>query len=426
MLNFVPLEIWSALTSVFKYIYATSAIWLPIAFLVAMFNAWLRYKRAKFWQKEGSVLLEIKLPREINKSPLAMEIVLGAFWQGSGESTWIDRIWKGQTRSWFSLEVVSIGGQVRFFIWTKPKHRNIIESNLYSQYPGIEIYEAEDYTKSFYYDPSKNELWACEFALTKADPYPIKTYVDYGLDRDPKEEFKIDPMTAMIEFLGSVTEGHNIWIQIIIRAHKDKKRKPLEWKKKWEKFAWSEEVDSWKDEAKEEIEKIIEKLRVKKEEGGYPRIPTKGEAEVIAALERSVSKMPFDVGIRGVYIADKDKFNKSNQGGIAGGFKQYGSENLNGFKPTGWLTIFDYPWQEWFNAQEKLKPKVLEEYKLRRYFFSPLKNKTNWGKNIYSKPFVLNVEELATIYHFPGLVSTTPTFERIPSKKSEAPFNLPI
>ena len=412
MFSFIPPELFSNLISAFKIIWATASIWSPIVFLIILFNSWLYYRRLKFWQKEGSVLLEIKLPREITKSPVAMEIVLGAFWQTGGEGTWIDRIWKGKTRSWFSLEIVSLHGEVKFFVWTKPGHRNVIEAQIYSQYPGIEIYEVEDYTKPFYYDPEKNDIWGCEFALTQPDPYPIKTYLDYGMEKDPKEEFKIDPMTAMIEFLGSITEGHNIWFQILIRAHKKKRLFGV----------FGEKEDSWKEEAKKEKDKIIEKLKVAKEEGGFPRIPSKGEADIIAALERSVSKLPFDVGIRSLYIADKDKFDPTNKGGILGSLKQYGSLNLNGFKPAGWFTDLDYPWQEWFNNPEKLKPKILTEYKMRRYFYSPFRDK----KYHVSKPFVLNTEELATIYHFPGAVAGTPTLGRIPSLKSKAPANLPI
>jgi hypothetical protein len=406
----LPPEIWNGFLLAFKYVYMGLPVWLPAAFLVMLFNSFLYYKRTKFWQKEGSVLLEIKLPREITKSPLAMETVLGAFHQTGGEATWIDRIWKGQTRSWFSLEIVSLEGKIRFFIWTKPKHRNVVEANIYAQYPEVEIYEVPDYTKPFYYDPEKNNVWGAEFALTKPDPYPIKTYVDYGLDKDPDEEFKIDPMTPMLEFLGSITAGQNIWIQILIRAHK--KRRVLD--------VFGEKEDSWKDEQEKEKEKILEKLKTAKE-GGYPRIPSKGESDIIAALERSVSKFPFDVGIRAVYFTEKDNFNPANIGGILGSVKQYSSLNLNGFKPAGWHTIFDYPWQKWGGKEEKLKPKVLEEYKLRRYFYSPYK-----GKKFYSKPFVLNVEELATIFHFPGSVAGTPTFEKIPSLKSKAPSNLPI
>ena len=410
--GFISPEIWSALALAFKYIYWTMPIWLPVAFLVALFNAWLRYARSKFWQKEGSVLLEIKLPKEITKSPLAMEVVLGALHQPGGEGTWIDRIWKGQTRPWFSLEIASFEGNIKFFIWTKPKFRNVLEAQIYSQYPGIEIYEAEDYTKPFYYNPEINNMWGCEFVLTKADPFPIKTYVDYGLDKDPKEEFKIDPMTPMIEFLGSLTAGHNAWIQIIVRAHK--KRRVFD--------VFDEKEDSWVDEMKKEKDAIIEKLKVAKEEGGFPRIPSKGESDMIAALERSVSKLPFDVGIRSIYIADKDKYNPGNHGGILGSMKQYGSQNLNGFKPKGWFQNFDYPWDEWFHSKNELKIKILEEFKLRRYFYSPWKDKKFHG----NKSFVLNAEELATIYHFPGSIASTPTFERVPSKKSEAPANLPI
>lgn len=416
--GFIPTEIWNNLLLAFKYIYIGMPVWLPAAFLVALFNAWLRWRRSKFWQKEGSVMLEIKLPREITKSPAAMEIVLQTLFQPGGESTWIDRIWKGQTRSWFSLEIVSLGGNIRFFIWTKPKHRNVIESQIYSQYPGVEIYEAEDYTKPFYYDPNKNDLWACEFKLTKPDPWPIKTYVDYGLDKDPKEEFKIDPMTPLLEFLGSVTSGHNVLIQILVRAHKSRRLADV----------FSEREDSWKDEAKTEMGKIIEQYKPK-DKTEYGRYPTKGETEKIAALERSVSKTPFDVGIRAIYMADKDKYNPSNaRGGTGNCFNQYGSLELNGFKPDGWFTIFEYPWQgwhapwsTWWGRKEELKPRVLEEYKLRQYFYSPWK-----GKKFYTKPFVLNTEELATIFHFPGAVASTPTLEKIPSLKSKAPSNLPI
>jgi hypothetical protein len=410
--GFIPPEIWNGLLLAFKYVYMGLPIWLPAAFLVALLEAWVYYKRTQFWQKEGSVLLEIKLPREIMKSPAAMEVVLQAFHQTGGEGTWINRLWKGKTRSWFSLEIVSIGGNVKFFIWTKPGHRQFIESQMYSQYPGIEIYEADDYTKQFYYNPEINEIYATEFKLTKPDPYPIKTYIDYGLDKDPKEEFKVDPMTPMLEFLGSITAGHNIWVQILIRAHKKRRLADV----------FGEKEDSWIDETKSEVTKIIERYKPK-DKTEYGRFPTKGETDLINSLERSVLKFPFDCGIRAIYIADKDKYNPANIGGILGMVKQFSSAgDLNGLRPNGWLFDFDYPWQEWLNNKEKIKVIALQEYKLRRFFYSPWKNK----KFHSVKPFILNTEELATIFHFPGSVASTPTFEKIPSLKAKAPSNLPI
>jgi len=423
MLDFIPPEIWAGLTKAFKYIYLFMPIWLPAAFMMACFNAWLYYRRSKYWQGLGSVLLEIKLPKEIFKSPAAMEVVLSAMHQTADESSWWQKYWLGQTRAWFSLELISTGGNIRFFIWTRKKYRNSLEGHLYSQYPGVEVYEAEDYTKNFYFDPAKHRMFGVQWELAKADPFPIKTYVDYGLDKDPKEEFKVDPIATSLEFLSTVTAGHNVWIQIIIRAHKKDKKKALPWSKKIEKFAWSETVDSWQEEAKEQKDKILKELKAEKEEGGFPRIPTKGEAETIAALERSVSKIGFDTCIRSVYFADdKDQFNGMYVGGTFGYFKQYASAEFNGFKPTGWYAAFDTdPLRDWWKSDKKFPYKLLDEYKLRRFFFSPY-----MGKWFYSKPFILNAEELATIYHFPGSIAAAPTFTRVPSKKSEAPSNLPI
>ncbi len=421
MFSFIPPEIMEILLSAWKYVYMLMPIWLPIIFLNLLFKAWVDHAREKFWQKEGSLLLEIKLPKEITKSPLAMEVVLNAFFQAGGEGTWVDRLWKGQTRPWFSLELVSIGGKIHFYVWTRPKWRNVIESQMYSQYPGIEIYEVEDYSKDLYYEKGKTEVWGFDIALSKPDPYPIKTYIDYNLDRDPKEEFKIDPMTPMIEFLGSLTQGHIMCIQIIIRAHKKEQPKSLTWAERFDKLKWEDKTDAWQDEAKSEIERIVEQFRPADKEK-QSRQATEGEKDTIAALERSVSKLPFDCGIRCIYVAPKDIFNGGYKGGATGSFKQYGSQNLNGFKPTGWFTIFDYPWQDYFGTQqESFKTKILEEYKSRQYFFSKDKD-----EKFYGKPIVLNTEELATIYHFPGAVANTPTFDRIPSKKSEAPANLPL
>jgi hypothetical protein len=421
MFDFIPPEILSGLLKALRYVYLTSPLWLPVVFIGMLFNAWVYYIRSKYWQKLGSVILEVKLPKEIFKSPAAMEVVLSAMHQTADEGNWYQKYWLGQTRSWFSLELVSMGGNIRFFIWMRKKYRNSIEGHLYSQYPGIEVYEVEDYTKEFYFNPERQKMFGLEWKLDKPDPYPIKTYVDYGLDKDPKEEFKVDPMSTSLEFLSTVTPGHNVWMQIIIRAHKKEQKKGLTWAQRWEKLEWSETIDSWKDESRKEIDKIIEKLKVAKEEGGFPRIPTKGEAETIAALERSVSKIGFDVGIRSMYFADKDEFNGMYVAGIFGYFKQYASGDLNGFKSSGWYSEFSNPVMDWWKSDKEFPYWLFDEYKLRRYFFSP-----HMGKWYYSKPFILNSEELATIYHFPGSTAAAPTFGRVPSKKSEAPSNLPV
>ena len=51
----------------------------------------------------------------------------------------------------------------------------------------------------------------------KADFLPIKTYVDFGLDKDPKEEFKTDPLTQILEAMGSIGKGEHMWYQVLVQ-----------------------------------------------------------------------------------------------------------------------------------------------------------------------------------------------------------------
>lgn len=393
-----------------SYILYTSFIWLPLLLFFIFWKLWLEYIRAKFIYKLEWVLLEIKIPQEITKSPLAMETFLMSLYQTGGEGTFIDRYWKGQSRATFSLEIVSIEGVVKFYIYTQKKFRSLIESGLYAQYQNIEIHEAVDYTRSVYLDLKEMDLFVTDYALTQPDPFPIKTYIDYGLDKESVEdEYKIDPINTIIEFMGSIGANQQAWLQLVIRAHKKEYPKA---------GTLLEKTDKWKDEAKAEIDKIRKGTIPKDEKDAKFPNPTKGEQERMLALERSVSKIPFDVGIRAIYVGKKDVFNSAISGSVRGLLKAYDAPHLNSFKPDGWLGGFDYPWQDFRDIRKnKKKKKGLEAYKRRCFFDLPFKD---------GAKMVLNVEELASIFHLPGRVTTTPNLNRIPSKKSQAPSNLPI
>ena len=42
----------------------------------------------------------------------------------------------------------------------------------------------------------------------------MKTYVDFGLDKDPKEEFKHDPLTPILEWFGSLKKANMLGIRL--------------------------------------------------------------------------------------------------------------------------------------------------------------------------------------------------------------------
>lgn len=376
-------------------------------------DAWLHWKRDAFILKEGSILLEILLPREIYKSPQAMEIALMQMHLAMG-SNWLETYKNGKVRLWYSFEMASFGGEIHFYIWTWPRAKDIVESQLYAQYPGIQIIEVKDYTEGVTANPEQWETWSTHFILGNKDAYPIKTYIDYGMDKNEKEEYKIDPMAAVIEFMGSLKQGEQIWLQILARPHK--KVSPSEGTFRSEP-EWTAEID-------EEIATIKEKATTKMKVGdrempGFPNL-TKGQAETIAALERSKDKLAYEVMIRGVYVAKPGSFVGAHIPGMLGSFRQYSSKNLNSFRPAG-LTDFDYPWQDfWGYRVAKMKRMNLDAYKQRAFFYGQYHG--IWGLHHY----ILTVEELATIFHFPGVEVGTPSLPRIPSVAGEAPPNLPI
>lgn len=385
-------------------------LWLPIILFVSFAQIYIRYIRTKWISEQSSILLELKLPKEILKSPVAMEIVLSSLAQPF-VGNYLDVYLKGRVRAWFSLELVSIEGQVRFFIWAHKGYKNTLESQIYAQFPTVEIYEVPDYATPFHYDPTKFNMFGTQFKLTKDDAFPIKTYIDYGMDKDPKEEFKIDPMTPVLEFLGSLKKGEQSWIQILIQAHRKEGLLDTRIIKK----------PDWKSGAKKTIEGVVKESVFQPEEGKSPSFLNLSELqkETINSIQRNIEKQAFNTMIRCLYIAEKDIFNPMNIGGMIGSFKQYSSGNLNGFAP-GFVTNFVYPWQDFRGTRRLLRQKsIIDAYKRRSYFHQP-------HKNFGNKSFILTTEELATIFHFPGGVAATPTFSRVVSKKGEAPANLPI
>ncbi|MDP3996606.1 MAG: hypothetical protein Q8P86_02865 [bacterium] len=401
---------------ILEVLYLLAPIWLPLLLLVLFWQLWMVYIRSDYILKQGFSVLEIKLPKEILKSPRGMEIFFAQLWQ-TGAATELETYWGGKVRPWYSFELASLEGQVKFFIWTPVKWKDFIEAQLYAQYPNIEIYEVPDYTTMIHHDLNIWSMWLTYFMLEKPDPYPIKTYVDYGLDKDPKEEHKIEPMTAVLEYLGSLRKGEYAWIQIIIQAHK----------KEGFKDGRILSKGDWKEGALTEIKNIqqsgVEEIKNAEGQtiGKFPNL-TPGQTDAIKAIERSIDKYPFETIIRGGYFAKNEAFRPISINGLIATFRQYSSPNLNGFK-LGSFTDFDYPWEDYKRKRRTRREKLmLEAYKRRSFFYPPFKNYLPKP----GKPFILTTEELATIYHLPGGVAATPTFTRIASKKSEAPANLPI
>ena len=407
-LNFTYMDVLGRVLKMLPY-------FIPLILVPIGWSIWVQHRNADWISKLRWIMIEVKIPRDIYKSPLAMEVALGnALSQTGGVAQNYKKYWEGRVLMWFSLEIISNEGDIHFYIRSPKQFRNIIETQVYAQYPEAEISEVDDYTIPVLASMHEEEwsMWGTEFKFTKEEAYPIKTYTDFGLDKaiSKAEDAAglIDPITPQIEWMGSIKKDEHIWFQIIVRASKNSFSsggifsKPVDWKDRAKKVI--KDIQA-KYDSTDSLELLGKRLKM-----------SKTEQEAITAIERSLGKPAFDVGIRAIYLTKKAAFRPENIAGLTGMLRQYGSGHLNSFAPTN-VTDFDNPWED-RSGDKKVEKKreMLHAYIDRGWFYSP-----------HKRPhMVLTSEELATIFHFPGRVSTTPTFKRIESKKSEPPVNLPV
>ncbi len=383
--------------------------------------------------------MEIKISRMIAKPPQAMEQVFAGMHGVARGGNLIDKYWEGFLPSWFSLEIVSTGGEVKFFIRTPTFFKNMVTALMYAQYPQIEINDVEDYVNDMPARLPDDEwnLYGGEFTFTKENPYPIRTYKEFVIEDIQYETNKVDPLATFLEVMGSIKKEERIWFQILIRPAKD------DWKIKGEELVHKligkevkkkktgmdslfemlsdmvtgtmeqmgdivigTGVEPKKDEKpkKEEKEKSVESLM---------QHLSPGKKDVVAAVEKKMAKLGFETGIRLVYLAKKEVYSYSNVSAMVGSMKQFNTQNLNGFKTANSVTV------DYFMKQRReftKKRRMFDYYKARSFYYPPY----------VGKPIIMNIEELATVYHFPGEVAETPAMERIESKKSSPPAGLPI
>jgi hypothetical protein len=393
---------------------ATGAIWVPFLLFWLAFDYWMFFVKKRFMLSKGRYTLRIKLPQEVYKSPEVMESVLTQVLNVQSSDNLMQTYIDGRHPLIMSLELVSTGGRVEFFLNVADvRVKNVFEAQLYAQYPGIEIVEEKiDYTGEVYWDPEVWEIMSFYLQKKKDQEFPIKTYIDFHMDDLPKEEQKYEPMSAMLEQMGTVGPNERSWLQILCRPHIEKNFK----------VGSLQTVPTWEVGVKQKINQMMgrdEKGKGPLEIESQPRL-TSGERATIEAMERNVSKYAYETEIRWIYAAKKGYFNGAAIGPMLRTFSAYDMIGRNAIG-VQWRTDFNYNMFSDRSGQKKMRWKKAEltNYKKRSFFDSQL------DRNIPG-PKVWSVEELATIYHIPSSTVMTPGLQRISSTRREAPPNLPV
>jgi hypothetical protein len=406
-----------AVSGAFAGVIALSPIWIPIFLLVFLWTSWIDYIRLLFWFNRKTVLLEIQLPPEVSKSPAAMEVFLSSLFNTGAETTFVNRYWKGGFRPIWTLEIAGNEGRISYYIHGMEVWRPAVESRIYGQFPEAKITEAEDYAARVPFNLEEYELWGAEYKKTnEVQAYPIKTYVDFELNKNTDTpEIQIDPITNLLELMSNMGKDEYLWFQVILKA-----RAKDEWY-----GIYKNSSDSLKDPAKQEVLDILGRAKKRLIDAGAdpdkvgPSMlnMSKDEQARVEAIEHMLSKSIYECGIRIVYVAKQEKFK-----GVTGAFLfrifqvlDSGMNRLGGAPGRGMIR-FDYPWEDFMGIRERAeKEHLFSRYKNRAYFYVP-----------YDQvPIFMNTEEIATLWHFPNSMVRTPGLNRVPSRVGEAPLNLP-
>jgi len=396
--------------------------WLitPLILFSIAKKSWLYWRGVLYFNTLDRILLEIRLPQDVLKTPKAMEYVLVGLHGAWDELKFKDKWVKGEVLPWFSLEIAGTGGDIHFYIHTEKKLRHFVEAQIYSQYPDAEIIEVEDYTNLVPADlPNKDwDVWGTDLMLTKPNPYPLRSYVDF---EEMVEERRLDPIASIAETLNTLQKGEHIWIQIIIQPNEDMDILQRQGAKLVEKLLGRKTPDKLgigEATAKSAFEQLTGQYEEEKKDDIFSSPEWRlspGEREIIKRIEEKTAKVPFDTLMRFVYIGRKDVFRKTNIAALFGFFRQFNTFNLNSIKPNS-KTL---PKRSFIYFRKTRlhfrKMRIVQWYKWR----SPLPG------DITPMP-LLNVEELATIFHFPGLIVKAPIMPRVETRKAPAPSGLPI
>jgi len=357
-------------------------VWLPIVIILA-FLTWRNYRNVEKIQEIESDLLILEIPKANEKSELAAEQLFASL-HGILRDKEELKLNNG-IQEHLSFEIASVNGQIRFYVWVPKSLRSFVEGQIYSQYPSVQIRKAEeDYIT---HEREHSVVYSSEITLSVSEMLPIKTF----------QNFEVDPLAGITGALAKLeSTGEEVWVQILVRPIADSWHKDSDhWiksVKKGKSGLITGESLSW-------FGRMLSALWIPPDDsknGGVVKEISDRDKTRIAEAEKKATKLGYKVKMRLVYLGESTVNARLRMQAIVGTFKQFNSTNLNGFK---------------MSAASFKKEDILP-YKVRGF-------SSRSG-------FILNIEELASVFHLPHTNVETPNVVWASSKSAEPPSKLPI
>ena len=404
--------------------------WVALDYLLlyAGLELYQKYRQDKHTAHWKWIVLAVDVPALNLQTPKAVEQMFNHLAGAHEHGDITEHFRGGHKQRWFSFEIISIEGYIQFLIRTEEGFRDLVEAALYAQYPDAEVVEVEDYVASApdHFPNAEYDMWAADFTLSENDAFPIRTYREFEHNISKDTQLK-DPMGAFLESFSRIGPGEQVWFQILLEPTSN----------------------SWKEKAIKQIKEVIGETRshatgsptiqaignapaqllqlintevfgavpgegAHEEREGPPnqiQYLTPGQSKMVEAMELKISHIGFKTKLRAVYLARKEVFRKERAvHAIIGAMNQYNIPSANSLVPS-FTSNTSYFFKKERSAHRKSL--LMKAYKKRKL-------------KIGSNSFILNVEELATIWHFPMSHIKTPLLQKAQGKRAEPPAGLPV
>ena len=358
-------------------------IWMPIV-AVLMFLTWRNYRKIEDFTPIESVLLVLEIPRTNDKQELAAEQLFASL-HGILRDNKELRL-SGGHQEHISFEIASVNGQIRFYVWVPKTLQSFVEGQIYSQYPTVQIHQAdEDYTE---HERDHEVAYSTELTLTTDEFLPIRTF----------QNFEVDPLAGITGTLAKLeTTGEELWIQVLVRPIPD------DWQNAADRY-----INSIKNGrmfslpgfggSMQWLIGVLGALWQPPEQGANQSTAVElsdRDKTRISEAEKKATKLGYEVKIRLVYMGESQTNAKLRMQALVGTFKQFNSTNLNGFHA----------------VKGALGKEFIDKYRKRSFI---------------GDGFILNIEELASVFHLPHTNVETPNIVWASSKTAEPPSKLPV
>lgn len=383
--------------------------WVLFVILVIYFlyQLYMNEIQGQYLKSVQWTLLEVKPPKDNPTSFYNAEQVFIQLHQLFDNWTFQEKYLEGKLVFTLSLEIISLGGKISYLIRVPSKQRDLVEAALYANYPNIELTEVKDYLENFNYSPDdeRYELFGAEFVPVKSQAYPIRTYREFESLKGPElSEIVVDPLSPLLETFTKLGSQEFYGVQFIIQPVMD---------------------NSWKEEAEKEVEKVLGEKTVVSADGKKSTVKNDmmGIDEIVkqqvTAIKNKLNRPGFNTKIRLLHLGTAEQFNRNAKKLVLSPFRIFASGNFNAFKPA-------FGPKKDYRVSPTLEAAYIQRWVKNRKkdLFDGYKRRSNW---VGMPTFILNTEELATLYHFPiTTAATAQPIESLDVKKIQPPPDLPI